>query len=516
MKRKITRVACIVLTLLTVVASLALADTFVPMTRENVRFIRVEDVPAVFAKPTTGLRIIEDELNVMVGQKFLPTCLIKYTGKKANQVVGGVYSKIESIGTSDTDYTVVDLLTGENVFKALQPGLAYAYLESGTGENPFSDYVTVHVFAKPQSVTLTETALTLTAGQSQSLTATVLPADAFQNVTWTTSNKAVATVTTSGVVTARKAGKAKITVKTANGKKATVTVTVTKAAASDAKYRALSVGTGFLGFGDSSAKQKKYAGISTEGDKFYYAADAKEFANMLRLNRFGGAPVSVKQAFSFSTRKAALAAITSAFKGATENDVSYLYLMANAVAAGDSAFSLFLSADRKPVTAADLRATLDKIKGTKVVILSASFSGDAVGKGALSAWSKGFTQSFSGPVSKSGELAGEGYKVICACNAAQENQIQVAQDFRTAWSLAGSVVSRGAGWNYQDQFAARAGVTDMKADTNGDGQVTLSELYNYAAPEIRRLSQEWKKELTVPVEMAVWPADDDFVVFARN
>ena len=44
---------------------------------------------------------------------------------------------------------------------------------------------------------------------------------------WTSSKKSVATVSSKGVVTAKKKGTAKITVKTLNGKKASVTITVT-------------------------------------------------------------------------------------------------------------------------------------------------------------------------------------------------------------------------------------------------------------------------------------------------
>lgn len=78
------------------------------------------------------------------------------------------------------------------------------------------------------SVTLSKTALTLEAGKTVSLSATVLPATATnKSVTWSSNNEAVATVSTNGTVTARKAGTAVITARTANGKSASCTVTVT-------------------------------------------------------------------------------------------------------------------------------------------------------------------------------------------------------------------------------------------------------------------------------------------------
>lgn len=80
-----------------------------------------------------------------------------------------------------------------------------------------------------ESVALNKTALALTVGGSETLTATILPENAAnKNVTWTSSDPAVATVV-DGKVTALAAGNSTITVKTVNGKTATCIVTVTAA-----------------------------------------------------------------------------------------------------------------------------------------------------------------------------------------------------------------------------------------------------------------------------------------------
>lgn len=78
------------------------------------------------------------------------------------------------------------------------------------------------------SVTLNKSALSLEVGKTGKLSATVLPNSATnKSVTWFSNNEAVATVSTNGTVTARKAGTAVITARTANGKSASCTVTVT-------------------------------------------------------------------------------------------------------------------------------------------------------------------------------------------------------------------------------------------------------------------------------------------------
>ena len=77
------------------------------------------------------------------------------------------------------------------------------------------------------SVSLSKTSVTLTEGDKETLTATVLPDNATdKTVEWSTSNSSVATVS-SGTVTAIKAGTTTITVKTKDGgKTATCAVTV--------------------------------------------------------------------------------------------------------------------------------------------------------------------------------------------------------------------------------------------------------------------------------------------------
>ena len=79
------------------------------------------------------------------------------------------------------------------------------------------------LFSNFQSLTLAEqisldkTSLTLHGNESQQLTATVLPAEASQELTWTSSDESVATVSQSGLVSAVAAGHAVITATTTDG-----------------------------------------------------------------------------------------------------------------------------------------------------------------------------------------------------------------------------------------------------------------------------------------------------------
>ena len=91
--------------------------------------------------------------------------------------------------------------------------------ESGTGGGEITIGTT--------TITLNKLTLSLEEGKTETLTATVTPANA-TTVTWNSSNPNVATVDSTGKITAIKAGTATITATTVSGNKtATCTVTVT-------------------------------------------------------------------------------------------------------------------------------------------------------------------------------------------------------------------------------------------------------------------------------------------------
>ena len=84
----------------------------------------------------------------------------------------------------------------------------------------------LQAFAAKKSISLSASELKITVGKSKTLTATVTGPS--KKVTWKSTKTGVATVDENGKITAKKAGKTKITAR-ANGKSATCTVTVEKA-----------------------------------------------------------------------------------------------------------------------------------------------------------------------------------------------------------------------------------------------------------------------------------------------
>lgn len=123
----------------------------------------------------------------------------------------------------------VATVSSDGLVTAVQEGTATITVTTEEGGKTATCQVTVKKKVIPvTNVSLDKTALTLTEEETCQLTATIDPADATnQNVTWTSDDTAVATVSADGLVTAVQAGTATITVTTEDGgKTATCRVTV--------------------------------------------------------------------------------------------------------------------------------------------------------------------------------------------------------------------------------------------------------------------------------------------------
>lgn len=125
-------------------------------------------------------------------------------------------SSEEAVATVSEDGTVTAVSVGDAVITARA--------EDGGQEASY----TVHVKSASipaKKVTLNKTTATLNKGKTLTVKATMKPKNSTDTLTWTSSNKKVATVT-AGKIKAVGKGTAKITVKTTSGKTAKITITV--------------------------------------------------------------------------------------------------------------------------------------------------------------------------------------------------------------------------------------------------------------------------------------------------
>ena len=129
----------------------------------------------------------------------------------------------KTVTWSSSDEAVATVENGK--VTAIKEGTATITAKAGEKSATCKVTVSKNVVAVT-SITLNKTALSLTEGESETLTATVKPDDATdKTVTWSTSDTAIATVDQNGKVTAVKEGTATITAK-AGEKTATCKVTV--------------------------------------------------------------------------------------------------------------------------------------------------------------------------------------------------------------------------------------------------------------------------------------------------
>lgn len=158
-----------------------------------------------------SLKLSESSLRLMVGDSDRLTATIKPTNatnknvtwKSSNPDVAKVSSKGKVTGVNKGTATIT-CITKDGKIKKTCKVTVY-------GVPTDSDQ-------KVMGIRLNKSAITLKAGSTQTLYATVLPQNAAnQMVKWTSSDPSVATVSKNGKVTALKAGKAVISVKTADG-----------------------------------------------------------------------------------------------------------------------------------------------------------------------------------------------------------------------------------------------------------------------------------------------------------
>ena len=170
-----------------------------------------DDVNRVVIEPKT--------LDLVIDENF-PLKATVYPAKATNKKVTWE-STNPSIASIDANGKVKGLIYGE------------AAIVVTTEQGSYTDTCWVKVDtvapAEVESVSLDKTSYSFVAGGSYTLKATVLPADARQTVTWTSSNPDVVMVDANGGITSAGKGSAVVTVTTTNGNKtATCNVTVDK------------------------------------------------------------------------------------------------------------------------------------------------------------------------------------------------------------------------------------------------------------------------------------------------
>jgi uncharacterized protein YjdB len=155
-------------------------------------------------------------------------------GTIAEEEVNGITTTL-TLSVSSSSFTVSISTVTDDI--SVMTEITGTIPITSSDENDTSPVIIVEVTLAPQvdngskaviGVVLNKTAIDLDVGDTETLLATVLPSNAVnKNVTWSSSNTSIASVSSNGIVTAVSEGSATITVTTTDGRKtATCNVTV--------------------------------------------------------------------------------------------------------------------------------------------------------------------------------------------------------------------------------------------------------------------------------------------------
>ena len=400
----------------------------------------------------------------------------------------------------------------------------------------------------PEALALSQTSLILEGRQSRRLTATISPQDATDAVFWESSDPTVARVSQGGTVTGVSPGDAVITAYGAGAVRARCRVKVTpvpvegirlltprleldagdegaiqweilpgNATRPDVEFEltpeegvvrvdgagrltALEPGTASLTLRTLDGDCRVTAAIRVNqpprrcralliGEQNYAATVASlrqgsansvaGVRSMLNHLDVDGAPFNIHTALDVS-RDGAVHAIGDAFQGATAQDLSLIYITCHGYYAnGMTCFQMY---DGSILTALELRMALDRVPGDIVLLADCCGSGGAIGQAGTTAdLLSGIDGVFSGMAGPS-VFGGSRYRVLASASIEQDSY-RIGFEDREGESAMATVFARavceGCGWSIEG-----GAPVDLLADRNGDGRVSLDELYRYAARRV--------------------------------
>ena len=228
------------------------------------------------------------------------------------------------------------------------------------------------------------------------------------------------------------------------------------------------------------------------------------------LGLYGNTPYQVHVSKDL-TASGMLSAIGSCFADAQPQDVSLFYYSGHGIASSDATIQgALLGADGQTiVTASQLRAALDRIPGRKIVIIDACYSGNMLSASATSTYSarpaalsaedalsvEAFLDSFISAFARGSRagLSSSGYFVLTSA-ASDEVSYEGSAGGQTL-GLFTATLLQGCGYDFDF-----GGIGSIPADANGNGVLTLLELYNYT----HRLLVSWCQHVQVYPDNCAW------------
>ena len=228
------------------------------------------------------------------------------------------------------------------------------------------------------------------------------------------------------------------------------------------------------------------------------------------LNSMKGTPYQATTAINV-TSGGITGGIISAFADAQPGDVSLFYYSGH----GRSDGSL-VGVGGTTVTIWALRNALQKIPGTKIVILDCCYSGMAISRsadgaatgdtGIVSSFNSAVISAFASASRSADDLANQGYIVLTACR-----KDQLSETVNAGNSVYFGAFTYGVCYGSGYDEWQRTSLVYLPADSNGDNRITLGEAYTGARERVAYL----KTLLPQLVQEAQYYGDTSFVLWSK-
>lgn len=207
-------------------------------------------------------------------------------------------------------------------------------------------------------------------------------------------------------------------------------------------------------------------------------------AMTIMLNSMTGSPFRITTSKNI-TGTGMQAAIASTFSGAEPGDVSLFYYSGHGTEAG-----ALVGVNNTYLTVYALRTALQKVPGTKIVILDCCFSGAAINKSTgaeeevdLNAFNRAIISTLTSQSRSSENLADGGYIVLTACRKDQES-VSLTGDGSYFWGAFTYGLCYGSGYDEWN----RVSLGYLPADSNGSGSISLGEAWQGVRERISYLN----------------------------
>ncbi len=186
--------------------------------------IRAEVDDEYGAYATCEIRVVREVTSIKLNHSVLTIIQGHTASLKADVLPSNATYTSANFSSDDESIAVVD---EDGVITAIKPGTTWIWAKAKDNSGKYARcYVTVIEPVPATGVTVSDKKVVLVAGETKKLVYTMKPTNTTDDVVWTSSDEAIATVNGSGVITARRTGSTTVTIMTTSGKTAQVEVVV--------------------------------------------------------------------------------------------------------------------------------------------------------------------------------------------------------------------------------------------------------------------------------------------------